>query len=106
VATEVDVRWVNIGLPGEIVISRQDVIHFAIEALVPSRIVVTPAQRQEHHEDAGIAIRSGGLVVVEWIGAPDIADGVAVAAREPDDRRVPPAILRIQSQVCRKGANG
>jgi hypothetical protein len=104
-ATKVDARWVNIGQVGEIIVSGEDIVHFAIESLVSSWIVVTPAQRREHHEDAGVAVGSSGLVVVAWTGAPDIIDGVAVASREPDDRRVPAAVLRIQTQVCPKGAN-
>src|SRR5262249_55563351 len=54
---------------------------------------------REHHDDPGLAVRGGGLVVARRGGAPDVADGVAVAAGDPDDGRVLLAVLRVRGEV-------
>ena len=53
----------------------------------------------KHHDDSGLAISGGGLVVVARRGRPDIPDGVTVATGDPNDGGMFLAIGRIRREV-------
>ena len=69
-------------------------------------IFVAAAEGREHHYDARLAEGAGGLVVVGRGLLPDfVADGIAIAAGDPNDRGVLFPILRVRRQERRQLAN-
>src|SRR5262249_7440892 len=84
----------------------EHVVHLAEEALLLAGVVVAAAQRREHHHQAGLAEGAGRLVVARRPLLPAaLVDGVAVAAGDPDDRRVLLAVAGVGRQVGRQLAD-
>src|SRR5690606_22118474 len=105
VAAKVNAVGVDKRLSGEELGGSNDIVNFAEEAFFSARVHVAAAQRGKHHDDSSLAICGCRLVVIGRRWRPDIADGIAIASGNPDDRGVLLAVVGVGGEVSRKLAD-
>ncbi len=86
----------------KIVRGGDDVVHLAEETLALAGVIVTTTQRREHHDDSGFAVGGRGLVIFPGGTLPELVNGVAISAGDPDDGRMLAAITGVRAKVGRQ----
>src|SRR5438105_2903020 len=97
-AAEIDVSWIDIILLDQEIGGGEHVVDFAEKAFFMSGVVISAAQRWEHYDNARFSIGARSLIVFGRFLGPYVADRIAIATGDPNDRRMFLTILRIGSQ--------
>src|SRR5262249_51726935 len=97
--SQVDAAGIDERLLTEVIQRGHHVVHFPQEAFLHAGVLVAATQRRKHHDDSGLAEGGGGLIIVGRLFRPDIADGVAVASGDPNNRRVLLAVFWVRRKV-------